>query len=135
MIGEDIRLSALYEERTEAVIRLYVDSNLNGELDAGESLSLRHRVNIPTAALSHRANGEVVARNLDPYFVYSVSILPESIINPLLHPATGYRFAFEATPGRTRYIDVPLQPLPYRIRQSDELARQLHCAAGAAAKR
>lgn len=112
MIGEDIRLSALYEERTEAVIRLYVDSNLNGELDAGESLSLRHRVNIPTAALSHRANGEVVARNLDPYFVYSVSILPESIINPLLHPATGYRFAFEATPGRTRYIDVPLQPLP-----------------------
>ena len=112
MIGEDIRFSALYEERTQAVIRLYVDSNLNGELDPGEPLSLRHRVNIPTAALSHRANGEVIARNLDPYYVYSVSILPESIINPLLHPATGYRFAFEATPGRTRYIDVPLQPLP-----------------------
>jgi len=112
MIGEDIRLSALYEERTEAVIRLYVDSNLNGELDAGESLSLRHRVNVPAAAVSHRANGEVVARNLDPYFAYSVSILPESIINPLLHPATGYQFAFVATPGRTRYIDVPLQPLP-----------------------
>ena len=112
MIGEDIRFSALYEERTQAVIRLYVDNNLNGELDAGESLSLRHRVNIPTAALSHRANGEVVARNLDPYFAYSVSILPESIINPLLHPATGYQFAFVATPGRTRYLDIPLQPLP-----------------------
>lgn len=112
MIGEDIRFSALYEERTQAVIRLFVDTNLNGELDADEALSLRHRLNMPTAALSHRATGEVIAPNLDPYFVYSVSILPESIINPLLHPATGYRFSFVATPGRTRYIDVPLQPLP-----------------------
>ena len=112
MVGEDIRFSALYAERTQAVIRLFLDANLNGELDVGETLSLRHRVSMPTVALSHRANGEVVAPNLDPYFVYSVSILPESIINPLLHPATGYRFSFVATPGRTRYIDVPLQPLP-----------------------
>lgn len=112
MLGEDIRFGALYAEQTQAVIRLFTDSNLNGILDGGESLYLRHRLNVGRLATHHRANGEVIAKNLVPHEVYRVEIARETIIDPLLHPATGYRFAFVATPGRTRYIDIPLQPLP-----------------------
>ena len=112
LIGEDIRFAALFEERTQAVIRLFLDANLNGVLDGDEQLSLGHRLTVSTNTTAHRANGEVVAPNLNPYHTYMVSIIPSSIKAPLLRPATGYRFAFVATPGRTRYIDVPLQPLP-----------------------
>ena len=112
MVGEDIRLGALFTERTQAVIRLFVDSNLNGRLDGGESLYLRHRLDVGHLAVQHRANGEVVAPNLIPHEIYRVKIEQASITDPLLHPATGYEFAFQATPGRTRYINVPLQMLP-----------------------
>lgn len=54
----------------------------------------------------------MVAPNLIPHETYRVEITRESITDPLLHPVTGYRFAFVATPGRTRYVDILLQPLP-----------------------
>lgn len=112
MVGEDIRLAALYTERTQAVIRLFTDTNLNGILDGGERLHLHARVDVGHLSVQHRATGEVIAPNLVPHEVYRVQIEPTSIPDPLLHPATGYTFAFHATPGKTRYIDVPLQMLP-----------------------
>ena len=112
MIGEDIRFGALYQECTQAIIRLFTDANLNERLDAGEALYLRHRLNVGRLTAQYRANGEVVAPNLIPHETYRVEITRESITDPLLHPVTGYRFAFVATPGRTRYVDILLQPLP-----------------------
>jgi len=112
MIGEDIRFAALYEERTQAVIRLFRDTNLNGVLDDRESLLLRHQLSMGGHLILHRTDGEVIAPNLIAYQRYPVKILEESIVDPLLHPATGYAFAFVALPGRTRYIDIALQPLP-----------------------
>ncbi len=112
LIGKDIRFGALLEERTQAVIRLFLDTNLNGEKDVNESYSIGHRISIPRAAHAHRADGEVVITNLTPFDVYTASILPASIQNPLLHPSTGYQFSFVPSPGRTRYMDIPLQTLP-----------------------
>jgi len=112
MVGEDIRFGALYEERTQAVIRLFRDTNLNGVLDATEPLNLRHQLNVSHLTVHHRPNGEVVVPNLTPHDTYTVTLLSSSIPDPLLYPATGYRFAFVATPGKTRYIDIPLQRLP-----------------------
>ncbi len=112
MIGEDIRFAALYEQRTQAVIRLFIDTNLNGIFDYGETPSLGHQINMGGHLLLHHSNGDVVAPNLVPYETYPIRILEESIPDPRLHPLTGYTFAFVATPGRTRYLDIALQPLP-----------------------
>lgn len=113
LFGKDIRFSAIYRESTQAIFRFFVDANVNGELDSGETLFLYPRIQIPTIAVSHRPGGEVAAINLEPHRTYSVQILPESITDAVLYPVTGYRFSFVATPGRTRYIDIALQPLPF----------------------
>jgi len=137
MIGEDIRFAALYEQRTQAVIRLFMDTNLNGVLDAGESLSYRHQIDMDGHLLLHRTDGEVIAPNLIAYRTYPIHIHEESLPDPLYHPATGYRFAFVATPGRTRYLNIALQPLPTVFGQLTEwdgsytvLQVQLHNSSG-----
>ena len=110
-VGRDISLSALHRETTQAIFRVFVDTNLNGRRDQGEPTDEAVELNMPTQALIRRNNGDLRAMNLVPYAVYVVEVLAPTINNPNLVPATGYRFAFTAEPGRTRRIEIPLQPL------------------------
>ena len=110
-MGRDVSLSALHRESTQAVFRVFVDTNLNGRLDQGEPTDNAVELNMPSQALIRKKNGELRAMNLVPYAVYLVEVLAPTINNPNLVPSTGYRFAFTAEPGRTRHIDIPLQPL------------------------
>lgn len=111
-LGNGIALSSLHEENTEAVIRIFADTNLNGAMDPGEAVSYDALISVPERAPNRASSGVWRLLNLEPHATYTVTITRESIIDPNLHPATGYVFAFVAEPGRTRRIDIPLQPLP-----------------------
>lgn len=112
-LGRSLALTAIHhEEQTQALIRIFVDTNLNGRFDRDESIS-QDAVVWAQAHHQHRTeSGGWRMDNLEPYGLYVVQIERESIRDPDLHPAVGYRFAFTAEPGRMRTIDVPLQPLP-----------------------
>ncbi len=112
LFGQDIRFSATARHMTQVVFRIFTDANLNGRLDPNEALSHHGRLSMSGAPVEHRTNGEVVVTALTPHTAYTVQLLPESIIDPFLYPITGHQFSFVATPGRTRYIDIALQPLP-----------------------
>lgn len=112
LIGEDLRFSALFHENTQVIFRPFTDLNLNGVMDSGEPIAYGTRIRMGSGNLLHRSSGEIQAINLEPYKIYPAEIVQSSILDPTLHPVTGYVFSITSRPGRTRYIDLPLQPLP-----------------------
>ena len=111
-IDRGIIFSAIVQDNAQAVFRVFVDDNLNGKLDDTEQAMRAPRLDLHSHPLHRRTSGEFRAMNLSPNETYTVTLLAESITNPLLYPVTGYEFAFVAEAGRTRYIDIPLQLLP-----------------------
>jgi len=110
-LGRRITFSATHRENAQAVFRFFEDTNLNGELDDLEKILHGPSLQVGSAPLLRRFSGDLVTSSLTPDETYTVTILPATIVNPLLHPLTGYRFAFIAQAGRTREIDIALQPL------------------------
>lgn len=112
LIGEDFRFSALFHENTQAIFRPFVDMNLNGTKDPEEPIAYGTRIRMGGGNILNRSSGEIQALNLEPYKIYPAEIIQSSIPDPTLYPVTGYVFSITSRPGRTRYIDIPLQPLP-----------------------
>ena len=102
----------MFFENSQAILRPFVDTNLNGAHDAGEEIAYEMRIMAGSLNLLHRSSGEIQVLNLQPHKIYPIHISPSSIPDPSLHPLTGFEFAITAPPGRTRYIDISLQPLP-----------------------
>ncbi len=110
-IGRRITLSSIHRENAQAVIHFFVDTNRNGVRDEGEQVLHSPSVRVGSFPISRRFSGDLVVSDLSPNERYTVDIFPESIEDPLLYPATGYRFAFIAQAGRTREIAIALQPM------------------------
>lgn len=111
-IDRGITFTALSSENALARFRVFVDTNFNGSLDDSETLLYTPEIHVNSFIITRRVSGELYTHDLSPNERYTVTITPESIENPLLYPITGYRFAFIAQAGRTRTLDVALQPLP-----------------------
>ncbi|MCY4234590.1 MAG: hypothetical protein OXE59_12735 [Bacteroidetes bacterium] len=111
-IDQGITFSSTAIDHAQARFRVFTDTNLNGVLDDNESLLYTPMIKVNNYQITRRLSGEFTTQDLSPNETYTVEITPESIVDPMLYPVTGYRFAFVAQAGRTRTMDVALQPLP-----------------------
>ncbi len=111
-IDQGITLSAIAQDNAQARFRIFVDKNLNGVLDENEDLLDTPEIKVNSYYIMRRWSGELYTKDLSPNQTYTVTIIPESIRDPMLYPITGYRFGFVAQAGRTRRLDIALQPLP-----------------------
>ena len=59
-----------------------------------------------TSVIERRESGIILARELDPYNIYSVDIDENSIKNPLLVPGIK-RFSFVSDPNTVKNIEIP----------------------------
>jgi len=106
-------------ENVQERFRFYV----NGNLDDNEGVYHAPNLRVGSFPVHRHFSGDLVTTGLSPNETYTVDIFPESIPNPLLYPVMGYRFAFIAQAGRTREIDIALQPVSLGDRLDHGLGR------------
>ena len=93
--------------RSGASFRMFVDTNLNGKYDEGETIIPNASVDLQQAT-AVRVSGSGIARAWDllPYTRYNVRIAESSLSNPLWVPSVS-SFSFVASPDAFTPLDVP----------------------------
>ncbi|MBN1299847.1 MAG: carboxypeptidase regulatory-like domain-containing protein [Melioribacteraceae bacterium] len=92
--------------KSSAIFRLFVDDNGNGLFDDDEIMIKDGGISLGTSILEKSESGEIKARELNPYTVYTARINEESIKNPLLVPKYK-QFAFKTGAEPFKIIDIP----------------------------
>jgi len=92
--------------RTSAAFRFFIDSNGNNQLDDDEEIIKGGNIIMGTSVIEKRESGIIIARELDPYNIYSVDIDESAIKNPLLVPGIK-RFSFVSDPNTVKNIEIP----------------------------
>ena len=110
-IGRGLTFSSIHRENAKVIFRFFEDLNRNGEKDGQESIVYGATLRGSNFGISRRFSGDLVTGDLSPNATYTATIEESSIDNPMLYPATGYRFGFVAQAGRTRILEIPLQPM------------------------
>ncbi|MDE2732430.1 MAG: hypothetical protein OXI38_13670 [Bacteroidota bacterium] len=109
-------------QQSAAKLIIFRDINGNGRQEDGEPVLPHIRAQLYHANWTRDPDGTLYAGHLEPFSVYQVRLLEDSVRDPRLQPATGYAFSFVADPGRTKRLLVPMQPrlqVPGRILNAD----------------
>ena len=111
-LGRQVRFGARIHRVSGAVFRVFEDLDMDGRRSAEERTLYGVEMLVDAQPLRRNTDGTLYIHDLAEYETYTASIIPESIAEAAMVPATGYAFGFMAEPGVVRQIDIPMQPLP-----------------------
>ena len=111
-VDRTVTFASQPQETSQAILTVFVDEDFDGVRDSDEEVTDGVALRVASLPTYRRDDGALRVVNLVPNATYPVEIVAETLPDAALYPEPGYRFGFVAEPGRTKRIDIPLQPLP-----------------------